>query len=152
MELHAAEDCRIGSTQAVGEVQATSTRPTKLRGTTIQLIATAACARGYCGLLVERELLVGGGIGAKLSLSVEDAEQEGATTPRPKLEPALPIFCFASTPSPLATKRPLPLPLITNLPDSSSVTALTCLWHRSSSKPCFSLSSSVTAGPLDGIQ
>lgn len=58
MELHVAEDCRIESMQAVSEVLVTSTRPIKLQGAIIQLIAAAACARGCRGLLVLRELLV----------------------------------------------------------------------------------------------
>jgi hypothetical protein len=58
VELHTAEDCRIESMQAVSELLVTSTRPIKLQGAIIQLIAAAAGARVCRGLLVLRELLV----------------------------------------------------------------------------------------------
>lgn len=76
MELHTAEDCRIESMQAVSEVQVTSTPPAKLRRANVQEMISAVCARG-CGDFVGGAEVVGCGMGAKLS--VQDAEQEGAT-------------------------------------------------------------------------
>jgi hypothetical protein len=76
VELHTAEDCRIESMQAVSEAQVTSGTPIKPRRATVQLLAVAVSARGCCGFVGGAEV-VGGGMGAKLS--VEDAEQEGAT-------------------------------------------------------------------------
>jgi len=71
-----AEDCRIESMQAVSEVQVTLTRPIRLRRATVPLLAVAGSARDRCDFVGGAEV-VGGGMGAKLS--VEDAEQEGAT-------------------------------------------------------------------------
>jgi hypothetical protein len=135
--------------KAVSELQVTLTRPIKPRRATVQLIAAAVSAQGRHGFVGGVEV-VGGGMGAKLS--VRDAEQEGATHRGRKLEPALPIFCFASPHSPLERRSGQPLQLITKLFDPSSFTALACVWDRGSSINRLSTSNSIAAGRLDSVQ
>jgi hypothetical protein len=108
------------------------------------------CAK--MALLVSRAEVVGGGMRAKLS--VEDAEQEGAThRGRSSSQPALAEFCSSLLPQ---TRHwaldGQALRLVTNHLDLSSSTALAYLRHRSSIAYGLSSSSSIAARIFDGIQ
>jgi hypothetical protein len=148
VKLHTAEDCRIESMQAIGEVQVTSTKPIKPRHSTVQLMAAAVCARGCCRFVGGAEV-AGGGMGAKLS--VEDAEQEGATHRGRSTSHLCPSFAFLQHIRHWRRRRQA-FRLITNLFDSSSSTALACAWEGSSSNHRLSTSSPITGVSLVDIQ